>query len=272
MPNDAVCDNGLFCDGDETCSASVGCLAGADPCSGQECDEGNDTCGACVNAGQCDDGLVCTGVETCVDNACVAGTPVVCNDNVACTVDSCDEPGGECLFVPDDDSCDNGVFCDGAETCNVNSDCQAPSGVACPGQSCNEGGDVCEDTALESGSVNVGGSLVTVPLLNTYISPVVVTTMQYVNNTKPMVTRVSSVTPTSFKVRLQNPLGVNTPATENVSYLVVEKGTWTIDGVAVEAQTYDSSVTDEDGSWVGEVQSYNQSYKGCTVLSVILGK
>ena len=180
VPNDAVCDNGLFCDGDETCSASVGCLAGADPCSGQECDEGNDTCGACVNAGQCDDGLVCTGVETCVDNACVAGTPVVCNDNVACTVDSCDEPGGECLFVPDDDSCDNGVFCDGAETCNVNSDCQAPSGVACPGRSCDEVDDFCSgEGKMEWGSVDVGGSPVNVLLTNDYDSPVIVATMQY---------------------------------------------------------------------------------------------
>ena len=273
VTNDGNCvDNGLFCDGDETCTANFpgsGCESSGDACPGQSCDEVNDTCGACVVAGDCDDGSICTGVETCVLNACVAGTPLDCNDNVGCTDDSCDPVDG-CASVPDDLNCDNGVFCDGEETCDVGFDCQADSNP-CPGQSCNEGGGVCEDTALESGSVFVGELAVTVPLLNTYISPVVVTTMQYNNNTTPMVTRVKNVTTNSFDVRLQSPSG-NPVATENVSYLVVEKGAWTIDGVAVEAQTYDSTVTDNDLSWVGEVQSYNQPYTNPVVLGQVMSE
>ncbi|UCE61405.1 MAG: IPTL-CTERM sorting domain-containing protein [Phycisphaerales bacterium] len=43
-PFDAVCDNGLFCDGSERCDALAGCQAGINPCPGQACDEPNDIC------------------------------------------------------------------------------------------------------------------------------------------------------------------------------------------------------------------------------------
>ncbi len=41
VPSNAVCDDGLFCNGAETCSVTLGCQAGTDPCSGQSCDETN---------------------------------------------------------------------------------------------------------------------------------------------------------------------------------------------------------------------------------------
>jgi len=76
---DADCDDGLFCNGDETCTVATGaCAAGTNPCAADEdCTEG----GGCepvvceVDA-DCDDGLFCNGVETCdtVTSACVAGT------------------------------------------------------------------------------------------------------------------------------------------------------------------------------------------------------
>ena len=40
--------------------------------------------------------------------------------------------------------------------------------------------------------------------------------------------------------------------------------------MAVEAQTYNSTVTDEDGSWVGEVQSYLQGYTNPVVLGQVM--
>ena len=171
-----------------------------------------------------------------------------------------------------DGNCDNGVFCDGSETCDAVLDCQAGSSP-CEGQSCDETGDFCFGQAqIEWGSLSVGGSAVTVNLTNTYVSPpVVVTTLQYASSTTPAVTRVSNVTTTSFDVRLQNPAG-GSVATENVSYVVVEQGTWTVDGHLVEAQIYTSTVTDEDGSWVGEVQSYNQSYTNPVVLGQVMSE
>ena len=42
--NNGNCDNGLFCDGAEICDPALDCQAGSDPCPGQSCDEGTDTC------------------------------------------------------------------------------------------------------------------------------------------------------------------------------------------------------------------------------------
>lgn len=43
-PNNAACSDGLFCNGNETCNATLGCQAGTDPCPGLTCDETNDVC------------------------------------------------------------------------------------------------------------------------------------------------------------------------------------------------------------------------------------
>jgi len=120
---------------------------------------------------------------------------------------------------------------------------------------------VMEETMaqLEFDTLTVGGVYVTVTLTNTYVSPVVVCSVQYNNNTIPVVPRVNNVTSNSFDVRLQNPSGGMVSA-ETVSYLVVEEGVWSIDGVNIEAQTYESTVTDENNNWVGETQNYGQSY------------
>ncbi len=57
---DADCDDGLFCNGAETCVAEA-CVAGTDPCDGGECDEENDQCVAagCTSDADCADGEFC---------------------------------------------------------------------------------------------------------------------------------------------------------------------------------------------------------------------
>jgi hypothetical protein len=122
---------------------------------------------------------------------------------------------------------------------------------------------------MEAETVAVGGAHVTVPLTNTYVSPVVACSAQYDNNTTPIVVRVSNVTPTSFDVRLQNPSGSAVEA-ENVDCLVVEEGVWTIDGMDIEAQRYLSTVTDDKSSWLGEAQSYGGSYTSPVVLGQVM--
>jgi hypothetical protein len=122
---------------------------------------------------------------------------------------------------------------------------------------------------LEFDMVNAGGDYVTVSLANIYVSPVVVCSVNYNNNTTPVVVRVSNVTSTSFDVRLQNPSD-GAVKTDTVSFLVVEEGTWNIDGVKIEAQTYLSTVTDENSSWVGESQSYGQSYTKPVLLGQVM--
>ncbi|MEE9295779.1 MAG: hypothetical protein V3W34_12570, partial [Phycisphaerae bacterium] len=149
MPNNANCDNGVFCDGAETCDALLDCQVGSEPCPPESCDEIDDEC-ACQNDTDCDDGLFCNGNETC-DSAistCRAGTPPVIDDGVACTDDSCDEVNDVVVNTPNDANCDNGLFCDGTETCDALLDCQAGTapviddGVACTDDSCDEVNDV----------------------------------------------------------------------------------------------------------------------------------
>lgn len=149
---DPDCDDGVFCNGAETCDVVLGCQPGTDPCPGQLCDEGADACVDCLVDGDCDDALYCNGSETCVAGACQSGTPVDCDDGIGCTNDSCNETTDSCDNVTDDGLCDNGVFCDGAEVCDSALDCQ-PGSDPCPGLSCDEGADNCVDclTSAECG-------------------------------------------------------------------------------------------------------------------------
>ncbi len=105
----------------------------------------------CTVDADCDDTLFCNGTESCNAGTCQPGTPVACDDGVACTVDACDEGTDACGATPIDALCDNGTFCDGAETCDPINDCQAGSavdcddGVACTVDACNEGTDSCDN-------------------------------------------------------------------------------------------------------------------------------
>ena len=99
----------------------------------------------------CDDSMACNGEEDCVSGSCQPGTPIVCDDGVGCTINECIDPAGTCNYVPSDALCDNGDFCDGAETCHQVSDCQPGNdpcvdAVACTVNSCNEGSDTCNVT------------------------------------------------------------------------------------------------------------------------------
>jgi len=76
--------------------------AGTD--AGSDAASGPDTGPECTTAADCDDGLVCNGAEACTGARCVLGTPMRCNDMVACTLDTCSEELRRCVFrVPDED-------------------------------------------------------------------------------------------------------------------------------------------------------------------------
>ncbi|MGB0716276.1 MAG: hypothetical protein ACPGXK_10380 [Phycisphaerae bacterium] len=156
-PDDSLCDNGLFCDGSEICDPINDCQDQPDPCAADlRCDEDNDVCVDCLTDAQCDDGNDCNGAEVCVANMCMAGTPVNCDDGVSCTIDSCNPANGECSNTPDDSICDNGLFCDGTETCDPINDCQAGTpvdcgdGVSCTVDACDEDTDSCTNTPDDS--------------------------------------------------------------------------------------------------------------------------
>ena len=277
VANDTNCDNGLFCDGVEFCDPVLDCRGGADPCvdsvgcTDDLCDEDLDTCSSTANDANCDNGRFCDGVETCDPVLDCQHGAEPCKDAVGCTDDLCDDDLDSCSHQPNDANCDNGAFCDGFETCDIQLGCVAGADP-CPGLGCDEIGDQCftlPTARLESRVLSVGGDAVTVSLTNTYDSAVVVCSVNYNHNTVPVVTRVSGVTGTSFDVRLQNPLGAAVVA-DDVHCLIVEEGTWTIDDVKVEAQTYLSSETDHEGSWLGAFQFYGQAYFEPVVLGQVM--
>ena len=137
--NDTNCDNGLWCDGAETCDVLNDCQAGTAPdcndvisCTLDVCNEQTDSCSNAVVDSLCDNGLWCDGFETCDATLdCQAGTPPVIDDNVSCTEDFCDETTDTIINAVNDTNCDNGLWCDGTETCDTLLDCQAGTPMDC---------------------------------------------------------------------------------------------------------------------------------------------
>ncbi|MFQ5591786.1 MAG: fibronectin type III domain-containing protein, partial [Phycisphaerae bacterium] len=116
-------------------------------CTVDSCNEVTDSCDNVPDDAACDNGLFCDGIETCdpvLD--CRVGSPLVCDDGNACTVDSCNEATDSCDNLPDDAACDNGLFCDGIEVCNATQGCQVGAPPDCTGMAdqCNEG--ICDDS------------------------------------------------------------------------------------------------------------------------------
>ncbi|MFC1844356.1 MopE-related protein, partial [Thermodesulfobacteriota bacterium] len=139
-PNNGLCDNGLFCDGSETCDAVLDCQAGIAPitddgvgCTDDSCDEATDTIINTANDGNCDNGLFCDGAETC-DAAldCQAGIAPVTDDGVFCTDDSCDEDNDVVVHTNNTAPCNDGDSCTSSDTC---------SGGVCYGTITNADGD-----------------------------------------------------------------------------------------------------------------------------------
>jgi len=185
------CDDGLFCNGDETCNevtdvcdawTDVTCDDGL-ACSTDSCNEATDMCdfdGSACDCpdwldSQCDNGLRCDGTETCDTNTllCINGTPVSCDngeycdggetcdetadecaawtppsidDGVSCTDDSCNETTDTIDHVPNNANCDNGLYCDGSEICDLINDCQAGSNVICDDADACNGVETCNET------------------------------------------------------------------------------------------------------------------------------
>ncbi len=177
-PEDSLCDDGDPCT-EDTCQAGVGCTyQNACPCtSAFDCDDGNpctdDECspqGECLyadNTAECNDGLFCNGADSCAGGSCSthAGDPCVgggecagvcdedgdtCNlpvgtactgDDNVCTDDVCDG-NGNCTHPNNTASCDDGLFCNGADSCAGGS-CSTHAGDPCVNEA--ECADVCDE-------------------------------------------------------------------------------------------------------------------------------
>jgi hypothetical protein len=104
---DEQCDDLCYCNGVERCTGGT-CAAGEDPCADtidctdEACLEETDRCFNMPNHALCSNMLACDGYEQCDRGVgCVAGAPLYCNDESACTVDSCSDTEG-CVYTPRD--------------------------------------------------------------------------------------------------------------------------------------------------------------------------
>ncbi len=138
-------DDGNACNGKLICLAgfcandgkSVKCDVGADnACQSNTCDTSTGSCNIkYLGLGTaCSDGNACTSGDQCSDGKCV-GKAVDCQDNEACTTDSCDASDG-CKHANNSFLCNDGDSCTGGDVC---------SGGKCLGQASGEGGKpLCE--------------------------------------------------------------------------------------------------------------------------------
>ncbi len=148
---DADCDDRIFCNGDEVCDPTVGCIPGVAPdcedgvdCTVDRCDVDTDACVYEPDDAACDDRVVCNGDEVCdLTAGCVAGAEPNCDDGVMCTVDRCDVDTDSCVYEPDDAACDDNLYCNGEEVCDAATGC-GPGEPPCPtGKICDEYNQAC---------------------------------------------------------------------------------------------------------------------------------
>jgi hypothetical protein len=99
----------------------------------------------CLTNSECDDGLVCNGVEQCLAGTCTAGTAVICDDGISCTVDTCSDTQGGCVSAPNDAVCSDGMACNGVEICSLTSGCMPGTVLNCnDGNACTT--DSCDNS------------------------------------------------------------------------------------------------------------------------------
>jgi hypothetical protein len=111
-----------------------------------------------------------------------------------------------------------------------------------------------------------------VTLSQPYVSPIPVCTVMYDKGSslQPAVVRMQNVGSTSFQIKLQNPNDVVLGA-RDVHCVVVEEGAWTLpDGRFIESKKYSSTTTDRKESWVGQGQSYRNTYTNPVVLGQVM--
>jgi len=133
--------------GDDGCGGSCGTCDDSNVCTDDAC-----VAGVCVftnNTLPCNDGNFCTINDTCGGGTCSVTNPNLCSDGVDCTDDSCNEATDSCGHVANNTLCDDGLWCNGAETCSLTLGCQ-PGIPECtgPGQVCYEDKDACFDNII----------------------------------------------------------------------------------------------------------------------------
>ncbi len=182
---------GSYCDDDSACTKGDTCKGGN--CAGKalDCNDDNSCtddscdpdkgCVAVANAENCDaDGNACTVGDGCKDKLCLKGKAKVCNDDEACTFDSCNKTSGDCVFeggplkgqpcdadgnkCTDNDSCKQGsckpgaaTVCDDGNACTDDA-CDPKKGCVTTNNSatCDDGDACTEADACAAGQCKAG--------------------------------------------------------------------------------------------------------------------
>ncbi|MBW2989423.1 hypothetical protein KY358_03835 [Candidatus Woesearchaeota archaeon] len=167
------CDDGISCTVDQ-CGEGIDlddnlgtCIYDTSSCScvlDTDCDDGNpctdDTCNPDLtcshtnnDANSCNDGLYCTINDHCSSGSCTSDQRPA-DDGISCTVDQCDEANDEITHTPDDSLCLDGLWCNGAEYCDLLQDCQDGTSidcgdeVSCTVDQCDEGIDLNDNLGV----------------------------------------------------------------------------------------------------------------------------
>jgi subtilisin family serine protease len=156
---DADCDDGLFCNGVETCSAGD-CLSGQEPCPGETCDENANACLPLV----CDEDGICEQGEDCnncpID--CISGggqggvcgngvcEPSIGEDCLSCAADCAGKQVGAAKrqYCCGDGDGTKPVDCADPRCTNEGFECgDAPPPYCCGDEVCDAGEDQCSCSA-----------------------------------------------------------------------------------------------------------------------------
>jgi hypothetical protein len=165
--NSAPCNDGLFCNGADTCTGGSCTIHVGDPCDGPDgdgdcsetCDEGADNCdGNDTNGSACTDSVFCNGTDTCSSGLCDvhSGDPCDGPDGDLDCSETCDEGAANCNGAdPDGGTCraDAGE-CDVEETClggvcpadgfeSNGTPCGSPTDTDCDNPDTCDGNNVC---------------------------------------------------------------------------------------------------------------------------------
>ncbi|MFQ5493743.1 MAG: hypothetical protein ACE5EX_00015, partial [Phycisphaerae bacterium] len=155
-----ACSDGDLCTVGDLCTAgvcggtAVDCTALDNACNVGVCNAGTGLCeSAFINeAGPCDDADPCTGNDTCTLGVCL-GSAVDCTPlNDFCNIGVCNALTGVCEAQPTNEggSCEDGLFCNGAETCTAGvctpgtDPCAGPN----PNLVCDDILDTCVNTCI----------------------------------------------------------------------------------------------------------------------------
>lgn len=142
-PQWLVCQDGLFCNGQETCT----CWGQCEPGAPVNCDDGNPaTVDRCIEGPPpgCDHGI-----RECFQ-------PADCDDSNPCTDDRCEAFACVRTALPVGSSCDDALWCNGGGVCDALGACVPTLGpCTLPCQGCNE---LLRECTILTGYCLIGGA------------------------------------------------------------------------------------------------------------------